>query len=150
MSDDTAAPGADEPDAPGTEDEPIPPGMEESEQADASVEAAAVSAPQEAPTGGEAGAAPAAAASADATYPYYAQQQTATSYPGYGEQYAGYDQYYGYWPGYGDASGTPTRSSRAALMLAYHLLIESCIQNATQSWTSQRYGWAFAFLLANS
>ena len=113
MSDEPAAPGADEPDAPGTEDEPIPPGMEDSEVADNAAEPVAVSAPQDAPADGEAAAAAAAAAPAEGStsYPYYAQQQTVSAYPGYGEQYAGYDQYYGYWQGYGDSSGKYAPSS---------------------------------------
>ncbi|KAL0037093.1 hypothetical protein WJX77_012595 [Trebouxia sp. C0004] len=101
------APGADEPDAPGTEDEPIPPGMEEAEVGETAVLSVSSAAPQEvaAPDGATV-AAPAEASVDGATaYPYYSQAQTAAAYPGYGDQYAGYDQYYGYWPGYGDASG---------------------------------------------
>ena len=105
MCDEPGVPGADEPDAPGTEDEPTPPGMEEAEDNHDASAATTSAAPQEGPVADGATAATTAAPSADAasTYQYYDQQATA-AYPGYGEQYAGYDQYYGYWPGYADAT----------------------------------------------
>ena len=111
------APGADEPDAPGTEDEPTPPGMEEAEVGVLSVSAAA---PQEAvaPDGATVAAPVEASVDGATAYPYYSQAQTAAAYPGYGDQYAGYDQYYGYWPGYGDASGTSSRPTYALLHFA--------------------------------
>ena len=99
-------PGADEPDAPGTEDEPTPPGMEEAgDTIEEPAATASAAAPQEGAVADGATVAATTAPSADAAtaYQYYDQQATAV-YPGYGEQYTGYDQYYGYWPGYGDAT----------------------------------------------
>ena len=123
MSDEPGVPGADEPDAPGTEDEPTPPGMEEAEDNNATLPATASTAPQEGATtddavaGAIAGSADAPAVEGAAAYQYYDQQQATAAYPAYGEQYAGYDQYYGYWPGYSDTSGECPRSSPSRLLL---------------------------------
>lgn len=135
------APGADEPDAPGTEDEPIPPGMEEAEVGETAVVSVSTAAPQEAvaPDGATV-AAPAEASVDGATaYPYYSQAQTAAAYPGYGDQYAGYDQYYGYWPGYGDASGASSRPTHCFILQGDHRRLHSEVD---VGWKSQtKTGW---------
>lgn len=103
MSDEPVAPGVEEPDAPGTEDEPTPPGMEATEAQATTVKPEVVSsAPEQTTTAAEPVAADAVPATS-AAYPYYGQQQADGSYS-YDPQYAGYDQYYGYY-GYGTASG---------------------------------------------
>lgn len=105
MSDEPEIPGgAEEPDAPGTEKEPTPPGMEETEAEVTAQPEVVSSAPEQATAATEPAAADAAAVTTSAAYPYYGQQQADGSYS-YNPQYAGYDQYYGYY-GYGSGAAS--------------------------------------------
>lgn len=123
MSEPAVPGGGEEPDAPGTEEEPIPPGMEETEAEATTAQPEVVSSAPEQAAAAEPVAADAAAAAASAAYPYYGQQQADGSYS-YDPQYAGYEQYYGY---YGYGSGTGKHPVPLRLLVTLKPVMNHCI-----------------------